>query len=313
MCGWSRSFVTQSMLTVRRALSRTFPVWLLLAGTLAAQRNPLPSERAAGADGRSLLDRAVDNQKQNEAAIDLYERIERVETRKSAGDAQPAEVKFFRIDPAGMGLHRILLGPGGKPSDPAAYRAELENLVTALEWATQSGHAQSEILERFRKRKKDRLELVEATRTAFVYTWVADEPRGDRTLSKFRMEPNPAYKPSSRTAGILSKVRGFVWIDKPSGQVARLEAEVTGDVSFGGFLGKIYKGSRFFQERYEVEPGVWLPSFTAYDFDGRKLFLGFSVHERTFDTNYRRIGTPREALPLIRAELGKTGPPIADP
>jgi hypothetical protein len=301
------------MLPVRRALSCTLLVWLLLAGTLAAQRNPLPSERTAGADGRSLLDRAADNQKKNEAAIDLYERIERVESRKNAGDPQPAEVKFFRVDPAGMGLHRILLGPGGKPTDPAAYRAELEKLARALEWATQSGHAQSEILERFRKRKKERLDLVEATRTAFVYTWVADEPRGERNLSKFRMEPNPAYKSSSRATGILSKMRGFVWIDKPSGQVARVEAEITGDVSFGGFLGKLYKGSRFFQERYEVEPGVWLPSFTAYDFDGRKLFLGFGIHERTFDTNYRRIGTPKEALPLIRAEIDKTGSPTADP
>jgi len=58
------------------------------------------------------------------------------------------------------------------------------------------------------------------------------------------------------------------------------------------------------QERYEVAPGLWLASFSQYDFDGRKLFSGFSVHERTFYTNYRYIGPPNEALLAVRKELG---------
>jgi hypothetical protein len=58
------------------------------------------------------------------------------------------------------------------------------------------------------------------------------------------------------------------------------------------------------QERYEFKPGLWLVSFSQYDFDGRKLFSGFSLHERTFYSNYRYIGPPREALTIIRQELG---------
>jgi hypothetical protein len=71
------------------------------------------------------------------------------------------------------------------------------------------------------------------------------------------------------------------------------------------------------QERYEFFPGLWLASFSQYDFDGRKLFSSFSVHERTFYSNYRYIGPPKEALSAIRAELGrselsKPGPDPAD-
>jgi len=44
------------------------------------------------------------------------------------------------------------------------------------------------------------------------------------------------------------------------------------------------------QERYEFLPGLWLISFSQYDFDGRKLFSGFSIHERAFYSNYRYIG-----------------------
>jgi len=57
------------------------------------------------------------------------------------------------------------------------------------------------------------------------------------------------------------------------------------------------------QERYEVQPGMWQPTFSQYDFDGRKLFSGFSFHERSFYSNYRYIGPPKEALEVIRKEL----------
>jgi hypothetical protein len=82
-----------------------------------------------------------------------------------------------------------------------------------------------------------------------------------------------------------------------------VEGEVTDDISIGGFLAKVYKGSRFMQDRYEQAPGLWLPSFTQYDFDGRKFLLEFFVHEKTFYSTYKKIGPPAEAIPQIQAEL----------
>jgi hypothetical protein len=67
------------------------------------------------------------------------------------------------------------------------------------------------------------------------------------------------------------------------------------------------------QERYEMAPGLWLPTFSQYDFDGRKFFIPFGIHERTFYSQYRRIGPPKEALGAIRAELGKPAASPADP
>jgi hypothetical protein len=43
------------------------------------------------------------------------------------------------------------------------------------------------------------------------------------------------------------------------------------------------------------------------------LFSTISIHERTFYSQYRRIGPPKEALAVIRAELGKPAGAIADP
>ena len=97
-----------------------------------------------------------------------------------------------------------------------------------------------------------------------------------------------------------------MWIDEAAGELARIEGDVTGDISIALFLGKIYKGSHFMQERYEVLPGLWLPSFSQYDFDGRKFFSGFSMHERAFYSNYRYIGPPKEAIEVIRKELARS-------
>jgi len=275
----------------------------LLAPSLAVPQQAGGAETVADpAAQRAKFSRIVENQKKNDAALDLFERIERVEIRRTVAESQP-EVKVSRVVPAGTGVDHIPVSPDGTPVDPVAYRAALEKLATALALASGDGRAQRDAYEKIAKKHKDRDELIDATRTAFLFTLVGHEPRGELTLSKYSMLPNPAYKPTSRATSIFAKVRGYVWIDDQSDQLARVEGEVTDDISVGLFLAKVNKGSHFMQERYEFAPGLWFPSFSQYDFDGRKFFASFSFHERTFYSKYHRIGPPKEALEAIRQEL----------
>ena len=299
---------------------RAFIVVAGILGTLASvvgsQETAVPPPQTDGEKG-ALLDRVLTNQKKSDAAMNLYERIERVETHKNASDPS-AESKTSRVVPAGTGVDHIPIGPDGHPTDADAYHAELLKLEKALSWAADDGHAQRDAYDKVARKQKERDELIDATRTAFLYTLVGTETRAGKTLYKYRMEPNPAYKPTSRSTAIFAKVRGFVWIDPSAGELARIEGEVMGDINVGLFLAKIYKGSHFMQERYEMAPGLWMPSFSQYDFDGRKFFSAISIHERTFYSRYRRIGPPKEALASIRAELGradsgKSAVPISDP
>jgi len=296
---------------------------ILVAGLLAvfaaismaqeAGVSPRPSPPQTAAEKAALLDLVLANQKKSDAAMNLYERVERVEMRKNAVDSHSGEIKVSRVVPAGTGVDHLPIGPDGKPTDPDAYHTELLKLEHALSWAADDGHAQHDAYEKIAKRQKERDELIDATRTAFLFTLVSTETRAGRVLYKYKMEPNPTYKPTSRTTAIFAKVRGFVWIEPEAAQLARVEGEVTGDITVGLFLAKVYKGSHFMQERYEMLPGLWVPSFSQYDFDGRKLFSAISIHERTFYGQYRRIGPPKEALAMIRAELGKPGGAVADP
>jgi len=289
---------------------------LALAASAAAQSLVPDSAPTLGPADRELVERVIANQKKDEEALDLYERIERLETRKNPNSPAPVSVKTLRVVPNGTGMDRIPMGPDGHPTDPVAYRAELEGLEKALALVVE-GRSQRGAVEKYAKRRKDRNDLIDATRNAFLFTFVAREPRRDHMLAKYEMLPNPAFKPTSRFTSIFPKVHGYVWIDEDAGELARIEGDVTEDIAIGLFLGKIYKGSHFMQERYQVAPGLWLPSFTQYDFDGRKLFSGFSIHERTFYSNYRYIGPPKEALEAIRnelgrADLGKTGGTTTD-
>jgi len=300
---------------LKRAFVPITVLSLALAANAAAQSMVPDSAPAIGPAKSELFNRIIANQKKGEAALDVYERIERVESRKNPGDPAPASVKIARVIPSGTGMFRIPVGDNGKPGDSAAYRADLEKLARSLTLLVNDARSQRDGLAKYAKRKKDRDDLIDATHNAFLFIFVGSEPRGNRTLSKYKMEPNPAFKPTSRLTSMFPKVRGFIWIDEASGELARIEGEVTEDISVGLFLGKIYKGSHFMQERYEFRPGLWLVSFSQYDFDGRKLFSGFSIHERTFYSNYRYIGPPKEALAAIRLELGhaELDKPRADP
>lgn len=285
------------------------PFVLLLLATpsgVAGQSAVPVSDPLVAPNPSKLLDRVLTNQKKDEAALDLYERIERLETRKNPNDPLPASVKIARVIPSGTGMDKIPVDADGHPADAEAYRVRLESLEHALALIVNNNRSQRDSLEKYAKKRKDRDDVIDAARNAFNFSFVAREPRGDRLLAKYEMTPNPAFKPTSRLTSIFPKVHGYVWIDEAAGELARIEGDVTGDISIALFLGKIYKGSHFMQERYEVLPGLWLPSFSQYDFDGRKFFSGFSMHERAFYSNYRYIGPPKEAIEVIRKELARS-------
>jgi len=93
---------------------------------------------------------------------------------------------------------------------------------------------------------------------------------------------------------MFSKVRGYLWIDEDAAQLARAELEVTDDISIGGFLAKVYKGSHLVQERYEISPGLWFPTYSQYDFDGRRLFVSFGFTNTPRTPNTAASDLPRK-------------------
>lgn len=301
-------------LTVTRTFTMSYSLAYLCGTVLGLALGCSPGYCQSGpADGDDIFSRVVANQKRVDADLNVYERVERVEIRKTGSDPKPSEVKVWRVFPAGTGMDKIPLTAEGKPASAENYRAALEKLATTLVWAAESGPAQREAYARVERRKKERNELIDSTRKAFLFAKVGEETRAGRVLVKYEMKRNSAFKPSTRNEMLFTRIAGILWIDQETSELAKVEGHVTDDITLGLFLAKVYRGSYFMQEWYEMAPGVWLPSYQQYDFDGRKFVVPFSIHERTFYTNYRRVGPPKEAVELVRGELNKLGENRADP
>jgi hypothetical protein len=279
-------------------------------GQTAGSEQPAPEVSTGAGD---MFSRVITNQKRVDADLNVYERVERVEIRKTGSDLKPSEVKIWRVFPAGTGMDKIPLTAEGKPGSAESYRAALEKLATTLVWAAETGPAQREAYAKVERRKKERNELIDSTRKAFLFAKTGEETRAGRVLVIYEMKRNPAFKPATRNEMLFTRIAGTLWIDQETSELAKIEGRVTEDITLALFLAKVYRGSYFMQEWYEMAPGVWLPSYQQYDFDGRKFVVPFSIHERTFYTNYRRVGPPSEAVRIVRGELSKLGENRADP
>jgi hypothetical protein len=258
----------------------------------------------------ALVDRTISNQHRNDDALAEYERREHRQARKDESDTQLSEDKTFRVIPTGTGTLRLLLEENGQPVPSELHRRQLRDLEQALLWALDPAESkQKRRVDKFDKRSRERTEMVDAIRDAFLFTWQGREASNGRALVRLLLEPNPAFKPRSRNTEMFRHARAVVWIDEAAAQMVRIEAETATDISIGGgILGKIYRGGRFVLEQSQVAEGVWFPVRYEYNFAGRKFLFGFELHEVTLASAYRRIGPPKEALAAVRHELNNATP-----
>jgi hypothetical protein len=300
--------ICKSFAVSARPLGWTLSICLALSDASAQEGQDPPAVSAPAVPGDSradIFERVIANEKRMETTLDEYERTQKVETRKTGSDSKPSEVKVWRVFPAGPAVNKLPISVDGIPVSPEIYRTGLEKLEKYLIWAAQEGSGQQDAYAKAQRKRKERGDLIVSTHEAFLFTLVGEEKRGDHLLARYTMVPNPKYKPTTRNGMVFTKVRGTVWIDEPSGELAKIEGAVTEDISISLFLAKVYKGSHFMQERYELEPGHWFPTYEQYDFDGRKFVVSFSIHERTFYSDYKRVGPPRESVGVVRDELNK--------
>ena len=68
-----------------------------------------------------------------------------------------------------------------------------------------------------------------------------------------------------------------------------LEGVAGDDVSFGGFVAKVYEGTKAVVVRQEIEPGVWMPTRLTLTGDVRALFRRAKLDHVVEWFDYRRV------------------------
>jgi hypothetical protein len=273
---------------------------------VAVSGNPAPTAEQI----RSVFERLAENQHRNDRIAEEYERVEHVVSRKAGKTSEVLSDKTNRVMPSGTGIMRFEIARNGVSVSPEQHRRDLQFAIRAYELVMNPNEREKQDLAKFERRRREKAELVDGAIKAFHATWEGRETRGSRTLAKFLIEPDPSYKPTSREARLFEHVRATVWVDESEAQMARMEGDITSDVSYGGVLVKLYRGGHFVMEQSEIAPGLWMPTLYTYDVDGREFLFGFGIHETTELTQYRRLGPPAQAIEIVRKELNSLA---ADP
>ena len=273
-----------------------------------AAARPAPQTPAAPPSTEQIEARAqqlVANQHHNDAALEQYERIEHQVSRTGGDSPRVLEDRTFRIVPTGSGTLKILLKTDGRAVDPAEYRKQLQSWVDVLSLMLKPDDPRTKTAEaKWQKKQQDRSELVDASRQAFLVTWIGREERNGRDCEVLDLQPNASFHPRTIFQEAITHVVAKIWVDRESNQMVRAEAHLLRDVSFGGgILGKLYRGGVFSLEQAEVAPGLWLPSRYQYDFTARKFLFTFEEHQYIEVSQYHRDGPPKQALAIAQSEL----------
>ena len=126
------------------------------------------------------------------------------------------------------------------------------------------------------------VDVLKEVAAAFDFTIAERTQLSGRPTLVIDFEPRDGYRARSAFAKAFTKSRGRAWLDGEDGQLARLEAEMTGDVSFNPILGSLGRGSRFDFTQTRLGPGNWLPTYERTRTLGRVVLFKTTNEEDIF-------------------------------
>jgi len=125
--------------------------------------------------------------------------------------------------------------------------------------------------------RDDVLQLVRLMPRAMIYSYTPGQPQtgakeGQEVVLDFH--PDPAFRPPTMYAEMLTGLEGRVWIDAQSKCITRIEAHVLRPVNFGfGVLAKIFPGGTVELEQTRATGDRWAYSHVDEHLTARVLLV----------------------------------------
>ncbi len=204
----------------------------------------------------------ADKDAENDKRLRDYTYIERNEEHKidGKGGVKSTEAKTYEVmELYGEQVQR-LIEKEDKPLDAKDAAKEEEKIQKVID--KRKNESADDRRKREEKEEKDREEdrkFVHEVADAYNFKLVGTELVGGREAWVIDGEPRPGFVPHMKESKFLTKFRGRVWIDKADLQLAKMDVECLDTVSWGVFLARFHKGSRFMLEQTRVNDEVWLP------------------------------------------------------
>jgi len=240
---------------------------------------------------RVVADKDIENDKRQRDYTFLEHDVENHLNGK--GEIKSTEAKTYEVlEIYGEQVQR-LTEKDGKPLDGKEAAKEEEKIQKIID--KRKNESEEDRKKREQKEEKDREEgraFVRDAADAYNFTLVGTEMVGGREAWVIDGEPRPGFVPHAKNAKYLSKFHGRVWIDKSDLQLSKLNIEFLDTISWGLFLARLHKGSRFMLEQTRVNDEVWLPLHVTYKLDARLgLIKGIDIEgDQTF-RDYKKFTT----------------------
>jgi hypothetical protein len=237
---------------------------------------------------QQLLRVVADKDMENEKRLRDYTYIERDEERKldGSGQVKSTEVKTYDVmELYGEQVQRLIEKDDKalNKKDAAKEEVKIQKVIDKRKNESEEGRRKREQKEE-KDREQDRKFVLEVA-DAYNFTLVGTESLRGREVWVIEGEPRPGFEPHMKESKFLSKFRGRVWIDKDDLQLAKMDVECLDNFSWGLFLARFHKGSRFMLEQTRVNDEVWLPLQVTAKIDVRLgLIKNFDVD---LDQTYR--------------------------
>jgi hypothetical protein len=255
---------------------------------------------------RHLFRVVADKDMENDKRLRDYTYIEReVENRLDGkGQTKSTERRTYEImEIYGEQVQR-LIQKDDEPLPEKDAAKEEEKIQKIID--KRKNESESDRRKREEKAEKDREEshkFVREVADAYNFKLVGTEVLGGREVWVIDGEPRPDFAPHMKESKFLSKFRGRVWIDKNDLQLARMDVECLDTFSWGLFLARFHKGSRFMLEQTRVNDEVWLPLQVTAKIDVRLALLkNFDVDLEQTYRDYKKFRATARIVGAVDAQ-----------
>jgi hypothetical protein len=215
----------------------------------------------AAQDAAEVMRRALAEDTASAAVARNYTYLEKQELRMRDGntvkvrDSNTYDVTLLEGSP-----YRRHISHNGQPLDAAEQRKEEEKLRLSIENRKHETEEQKKqrIADWHRKEEKQHEPLHEIP-DAFNLRFAPEQNIEGHAVYVIEGTPKPGYKPKTKTAFFLPKVKGRFYITKDTFQAVRVEFETLDTISWGGIVARVSKGTKVSVELTRVNNEVWLP------------------------------------------------------
>jgi hypothetical protein len=216
----------------------------------------------AAQDAQEIVRRALAEDSASTAASTNYTYMEQLEVRtlEGGGKYKVRQKELHDVTLLEGSPYRRLVSQNDKPLSAKDQAKEEERLRRSIEDRRHETEEQKKqrIAEWHRKEEKQHEPLHEIP-DGFFLRLAPDESIDGQAVWVIDATPKPGYKPKTKSAFFLPKVKIRLWIAKEGYHPVKAEFETLDTISWGGVVARVSKGAHLLIEQTRVNNEVWLP------------------------------------------------------